>query len=273
MGLWVVACGLGLISLVQPTWAQVGTTQPDSADHYITYTVITPVDSLFQVILSDQFIPNATFNVRTLRKLLVPIDKFHATGQNFRIFPDLHYKWWTLDPIIPVNRAVRVLNQFSNNSRWRIESTEFILAPTLKSAIPGVDPLMILPKENHYLCYRAFEDTLRPPIPIGFQDQFHNGGTQVREAEYFCNPCQKVRFGFGVPPTIYPIVRPDVHLALYRVDVGWQPTPVSIRDQFGLQRIFITQTGLEYIVVPSFKHEIPIPTVPRTWGHIKSMHR
>jgi hypothetical protein len=272
-GLWVVVCGLGSMSLVQPAAAQGVPTQPDSADHYITYTVLQPVDSLFQVILDDQFLANTTFHVRTLRKLLPPIDKFHGPVPNPMFFPFLHYKWWTLEPVITVNRSVLVRNQFSNNSRWRILHTEFILAPTLKSIEPGVDPPTILPDENHYLCYRAFEDTARAPILIGWRDQFRQGNTQVMEAEFFCNPCRKTRFFPGVPPRTYPIVRPEVHLALYRIDASWPSIPVSIRDQFGLQRVFVAQTGLEYIVVPSFKKEPPTPTIPETWGGIKSMYR
>jgi hypothetical protein len=274
---WVFVATLVSWSILpQIAAAQGNPTQPDSADHYITYTAATPpVFSGDMVILSDQFFSNVTYNVVALKKLLLPAEKFHGPVPNPMLNPDLHYKWWSLDPLLTLTRTVFVTNQFSNNSRWRILHSEFLLSPTLKAVGPSDEqPPLILPLANHYLCYRAIEDTLRPSIGIGWRDQFRTGQTGVGDAEYLCNPCQKTHFRPGLPPETFPIVNEDVHLALYRIDTAFPGIPVNIRDQFGLHnQIFVLQNGIEYIAVPSFKREPPTATRPETWGGIKSMHR
>jgi hypothetical protein len=222
-------------------------------DHYMTYTVIDTVEVEASVVLTDQFLTNETFAVKKLEKLLVPADKIHPPDVFPRVIPELHYKWWTVEPTRPANETVRVLNQFSDNTVWTIDSAQFLLAPALKERGHSSDPPDTLLNENHYLCYSATEDTTRN-VPIQLIDQFQTASVVVRDAVYLCNPCRKDSLNKS-----YPIVWEDVHLALYKIDPFWQPDSVSIEDQFGLHRVMIKQDGSnqEYIAVPSIKTEIP----------------
>ncbi len=228
--------------------------QPDSTDHYMTYTVTDSVDVQASVELTDQFGPDSV-TVGRLKKLLVPVLKTHPPRPIVQLFsPNLHYKWWAIATRRVRHEAVRVLNQFSANTRWRLDGPQFMLAPALKGV--GVDPPDSLPVANHYLCYRAVEDTTRLPIAVQLEDQFQfspPASVNVREPDYFCAPCQK-----DSAQKRYRVIRPDAHLALYKIDPSWQPTAVRIRDQFGLHAVTIKQDGLdqEYVVVPSFKTRV-----------------
>ncbi len=101
------------------------------------------------------------------------------------------------------------------------------------------------PRVNHYLCYFV-EEARKVDEPMVLKDQFETTDT------YGLTP-----YLFGVPVTKNgePIVLPEVHLAIYRLEPGLFPPVfhiVNTMDQVQMHRELQCRESV-WLGVPSFK--------------------
>ncbi len=244
---------IAMVVIVGPAPAQPG---PNS-DHYLSYRV-EPQPRPTPIQVSDQFIPQLQLDVQVLERLLNPV---RQDGAAF-VDSTAHLDWWRVFPNVSIGQQIAVVNKFGQGT-WQIQQLEFLLAPSRKNEPAGIP----LPGNiNHFLCYRATSTTPPPTVPVHLEDQFRQLTVQVGPPRYFCAPCRK-RHGTQE----YPIVSPDVHLAVYEVLTPTFTAPVMLYDQFGIFQTVVVSPPPEYLFVPSYKDE-PVPTVPSTWGRIKGMY-
>ncbi len=248
---------LRLCLLCIATFCILGQTTPATAqvsDHYLSYSV-EPRTLGVPVLVGDQFIPELQVGVMVYERLLNPVMQDNVP----MIDPTAHLDWWRVEPPVPVGRHIAVTNKFGQ-FEWDVHHLEFLLAPSRKNQ-PGPPPENI----NHFLCYRASGP--RPDVTVRLEDQFRQITAVVGEPEFFCNPCRKNHDG-----RIYPIVDPDVHLAVYQVLTPPFTATVFTEDQFGIFQNLVLGAPVEYLFVPSLKDE-PVPVESSTWGRIKSTYR
>jgi len=232
--------------------------------HYWSYHVLNPAFSQDTVYVGDQFVPQVPLSPLRLDRLLTPTWKTHGGVVHAPSDTVTHYDWWDV-PNMPVTRTVIIDNQFDQNLTIPVYELDFLLVPTQKSLTP--QPLPVITDKNHYLCYRVQGSS--PGMTVILRDQFHQQGQLVASLTYLCNPCQKRHGG-----QIYPVVDPQTHLALYRLEIPeFGPVTAWLTDQF----VSNWQTGLrqipdEYLAVPTIKHEAT-SIQERSWGRIKSTYR
>jgi hypothetical protein len=113
---------------------------------------------------------------------------------------------------------------------------------------------------DHFKCYWLGGS---PPVGevVGLKDQFGAVTATVEDAEFFCNPVEKVLDGVTMP-----ISNPDHHLTVYNITTGSEnatqmPLQVVVKNQFGTQNL--TVTGPVALAVPTWKlnpgnHSTPV---------------
>jgi len=244
---------LAMTVVICPALAQV----PSPSDHYLSYRV-EPQPRPAPIVVGDQFIPQLQLDVQQLERLLNPV---RQNGEAF-IDSTAHLDWWRITPNPYVGQQVAVINKFGQGV-WNIETLEFLLVPSRKNEPAGIP----LPENtNHFLCYRAVATEPRPTQPLHLEDQFRQVTVDVGPPRFFCAPCRKRHNNQD-----YPIVDPEVHLAVYEVFPPTFTMPVLLYDQFGLFQTPVVSPPPEYLFVPSLKDQV-VPTEPGTWGHIKGMY-
>jgi hypothetical protein len=222
-------------------------------DHYDSYRV-EPQTLGATVTVGDQFIPQMPVQVLVYERLLNPVKQ---DGEAY-VDSTAHLNWWRIEPNPNLNRRVIVTNKFGQGV-WDIFSLEFLLAPSRKNQPPP------LPENiNHFLCYRSIGPSRHRQVVL--EDQFRRFSVQVGPPDFFCNPCQKEHAG-----RVFPIVNPEAHLAVYRIDPPTFTTQVFTFDQFGEHPTLVVSSPPEFLFVPSLKEE-PVPVEPGTWGRIKSLY-
>jgi hypothetical protein len=98
------------------------------------------------------------------------------------------------------------------------------------------------------------------------EDQFRRfGPITVGPPRFFCNPCVKIA------DREYPIVDPEVHLAVYEILPPTFTGSVQLIDQFVTRQVQVVSVPPEYLFVPSSKR-FATPVEPSTWGSIKSIY-
>ena len=127
-------------------------------------------------------------------------------------------------------------------------------------------PQPVQPGANHYLCYRAsgFQPALQP---YSLFDEWRNDNSFPGQLQYLCNPCSK-QHGQN-----YPAVDTLTHLALYQLFLHSDVFTPFISDQFFTGVRPVQQSSPEYLLVPSSKTELPVPTRRSTWGKVKTIYR
>jgi hypothetical protein len=120
-----------------------------------------------------------------------------------------------------------------NNTRLFSAARLILLAATLLPAFGQI-------ATDHFKCYAVPSST--PPVanvPVLLQDQFSDGPIQalVQPAIRLCNPTEKTVL--DTTPTPEPIVNPNNHLTLYRLQSpeGVLNIPVEVANQFGTKRL------------------------------------
>jgi len=247
-----VLLALLLVSLSVPG-NRAGAQWPEE-NHYKVYTLLEQYLHTGVIGLSDQF-GTYTVDVLVHDKFANPTEK---NGEPI-VFPEVHQTWWRIDPPIPTpGWDVEVENQFGTFN-WRVREAEYLVLPAQKNE-PGP-----LPEHNHYLGYRVEGDALG--VPVVLVDQFGTVSAVVTYPELLLTPVEK-----SVPGAIFPIIDPDAHLAVYRIDPPqvYQTTFVAF-DQFG-QWPNVANEHI-WLCVPSWKRVITTPTEESTWGEIKSLFR
>jgi hypothetical protein len=213
-------------------------------DHYKTYEVPGGPYIEMPLILRDQF-GEEYADTMQLAKLATPVSK---NGEPIHD-PLAHLSWWEFFQTHPhPTRIVTVENQFGLYD-WTVKDPRYLLLPALKNSSPDD----VIPDKNHYLCYKAFGDTMS--INVTLVDQFDSSTVFVVEPAYFCNPVEKEIPG-GI---VYPIVDSLAHFTIYRVlNPNAYDIPVTVLDQFG----FWTDIRLEenrYLCVPADKKQVIVP--------------
>ena len=228
--------------------------------HYWTYHLIDPVFFPQPIRVMDQFIPNLIPNqTDSLTRLVNWVYKNNSTVRD----TFLHYTWWNLLNKVPVNRFVRVVNQFGAYD-VNVLQLDFLLTPAWKnfqSPIPGG------PAANHYLCYRA-NGFPSPPQSFFFHDEWRQENLPVGPMRYLCVPCWKEHNGqmFTPPDTV-------THLALYPIQPNSDVFVPKVQDQFLTVLRPVQQFQTEYLMVPSLKNPPPTEIKKSSWGKLKTLYR
>ncbi len=250
---------LAIAALPSVAGAQAGTYDPT---HYWTYHLVDPFSFVppQPIIVSDQFFTAAiSVQTDTLYRLLNWVRKNNsAVTDSF-----VHYTSWNLQPKLPVDKAVKVTNQFGSYN-VHVTSLEFLLVPAWKN-FQTTPPSF--PQANHYLCYRA---TGFPPPTLSYQmqDEWRFDIQNPGPMEFLCNPCMKNHQG-----VTFPIVDPFTHYAVYPIAPVSENFGPTIYDQFLVRTQLVKQFPTEYLFVPSDKTDIPTSTQRGTWGSLKLLYR
>lgn len=242
---------VAVVVVASPAFAQT----PPNGDHYLSYRV-EPRTLPTPILVGDQFILQLQAEAFVLERLLNPV------RQDGSAYTDstAHLDWWRITPNPTVGQRVAVINKFGQGV-WDIRQLEFLLAPSRKNEPAGIP----LPDNiNHFLCYSAVGPL--PDATVRLEDQFRQLTLTVGPPRFFCNPCRKRH-----DPREYPIVDPELHLAVYEVLPPTFTAPVFLYDQFGQFQTPVISGPPEYLFVPSFKDEV-VSTEPGTWGRIKAVY-
>lgn len=256
-----LAAAVGILVFGQPAIAQV----PLDPTHYWTYHLLNPAVESQTFEVRDQFFTSyRPLVTMRLERLLNPAWKLHDGVLYAPRDSTAHLDWWTVPPE-PVNRMVKVSNQFGQDQMLQVVGLEFMLVPSRKTETPTTDPL---PRTiNHYLCYKVIG--AGPGVDVILRDQFHSQGQMVASATYLCNPCWKRHMGQEYPPV------DDTHLVLYRLEIPqFEAPPRFLRDQFiEIWNSPFVQIPDEYLATPSTKEDVPTPTEESSWGRLKTIFR
>jgi hypothetical protein len=103
---------------------------------------------------------------------------------------------------------------------------------------------------DHFKCYWVDPAGGPPEEIVSLEDQFVSIEAEVREADLFCNPTEKIH-----DSTITPISNPEGHLTIYSLLYEADPVArrVEITNQFGTQNL--TVYGPVKLAVPTQKVE------------------
>jgi len=211
-------------------------------DHYKTYEIFDGPYIERQTILRDQF-GEAYADTMHLEKFATPVSKNEEPIYD----PEAHLSWWRLYTTQPYPiKIVNVENQFGTFD-WTVRDPMYLLLPALKNTTGGGE----IPVKNHYLCYKAWGDTMS--INVTLTDQFDTSEALLLEPAFFCNPCEK-----EVDGVTYPIVDSLAHFTVYRVlNTNQYQIPVTVLDQFGFYtEIFLGEN--RFLCVPAEKKQVII---------------
>ncbi|MBI5709478.1 MAG: hypothetical protein HZC42_04125 [Candidatus Eisenbacteria bacterium] len=242
-----------------PAYGQ-GQPTPIDSTHYWTYHLLNPQFQPVQVQARDQFLSFYTpIYLDSLTRLVNWVYKNQSTVRD----TFLHYTWWNIQNKLPVNRQVRVSNQFGDFP-VTVERLEFLLAPAWKNPPATVSSP---PLANHYLCYKAFGFP-EPGLSYFLRDEWRNDVQLPHPMEYLCVPCWKEHGAQVFAPT-----DTVTHLALYPIMPQSDYFYPFVVDQFTAGNFLVQQRPLEYLLVPSTKFEEPTKIERSTWGRIKTLYR
>jgi hypothetical protein len=227
-------------------------------DHFKIYHASEPMPGGFSatITLTDQF---GTVNhlVTEPFRFANPVQKDLEPIQD----PDAHLSAWRIWQTAPHDtHIVGVHDQFGFDI-WELYEARWLLAPALKQDVFGP-----LPFKNHYKCYGVISGPTINRV-VTLVDQVDTVQVVVLEAYGFCNPVEKI----APDGTVYPIVEPQMHLAIYKVsNPNTYGVIFLVRDQF-----VEGHTGLGdnlWLAVPAGK-EYPIAIEESTWGRIKALYK
>lgn len=133
-----------------------------------------------------------------------------------------------------------------------------LIVPLLLLAVlafaAGPATAQVPPHWDHYKVYQVESAVLHPTV-VNLRDQFTFSAHQVHAMEWFANPVEKNHAGI-----LYPITRPELHYAWWRID----PLPFSIdiiaSNQFGDHPLHVGDA--RYLLNPATKNApagSPIP--------------
>ena len=116
---------------------------------------------------------------------------------------------------------------------------------------------------DHFKCYTVLNSSSVEKV-VGLKDQINNwGNITVTEAEFFCNPAQKLYNNVTTN-----ITNPNHHLTVYDITTGyenvtrWSMWQVLVTNQFGTQNLNVTGPPVA-LAVPTWKlnpgnHSAPV---------------
>ena len=223
-------------------------------NHYLVYEVDEIYIFTGDIWLIDQF---GDFNTT-----FVEFDKFaNPVQKNLEpvLDPNVHQTWWIIDdPVPPCNDwLVGIENQFGRQDWW-VGDGRYLVLPAHKD-MAGWPTFW-----NHYKCYDAIGP--RMDITVNLADQWATYTMTVTDPVLFCNPCIKEVFGQH-----FPIVHPDAHLAVYKLEPPQPMTQFTFAsDQFGMWDINVHSPM--WLVVPTLKL-MAVDSEQTTWGEVKSLYR
>lgn len=234
---------------------------PPGVDHYLVYKVLNPPTFSTPLVLSDQFIQNASCVTFTMDFFMCPVDK---NGEHI-LDPALHYTWWKTSTQ-PFGAKALVLNQFrAAEQPLDVFQPQYLLNPALKYLTPPQPPLSPIPTKNHYEAYDCAGDPVE--IPVSLVDQFGPTTALVHFPRWLAPPVQKIFAG-----ALFPIVDPVPHLVIYDITVqtAQPPPPVFVQDEFGIWQLELGPRI--FLAVPSYKTGV-VDTKPTSWGRLKTLYR
>jgi len=236
---------------VEPEYHQ----PPVGLDHFLLYHVIECPYVEVVVDLYDQFGYEPEVGVTAPLFFANPVRKTDDGGIVTEIQnPEAHLVFYGIEGGF-FETEVQVVNQFG-------EQTLDVYAPTLL-AVPSekksAKPVETTPLD-HFKCYAARDvEGVEGPIAIGevvdLEDQFGAVRAEVKSAELFGNPVEKLHDG-----VLTRISNPDHHLTLYWIQCEGEPQTwqVEVDNQFGTQQLNVW--GPVKLAVPTQKegHDPPV---------------
>ena len=115
-----------------------------------------------------------------------------------------------------------------------------------------------LPSENHYKVYNSTAFTRIDSLNL--RDQFGKMVVNDLVFDKFATPTEKI-LSDG---TVYPILRPDIHMDWWRIQVPQPTRTIIVTDQFGQKAWEVGNAA--YLLLPALKY-VPVGTPAPTYNH------